>query len=149
MSKASGEKKARNQFSSVSARSRMVICLCSKAFMLPSEPAGLDSNQTHQCSSLTRSRAVSLCLPNKTKCSYQAERRRQLLVLSDESRGLGLGFAYFTGWFNYKSEVQYGATCGVWNKNSHAAILFTWGDDARMGDTHTSTNVSGGWQSSN
>lgn len=64
--------------------------------MLPSEPAGLDSNQTHQRSSLPR-RHRRRCRRSRCVCRtkqnalIEAERRRQLLALSDESLGLGLG----------------------------------------------------------
>lgn len=54
-----------------------------RAPTLPSEPAGLDSNQTHWY--------LSPALPNKANCSYHAETTRQSLALSDESVVLSLG----------------------------------------------------------
>lgn len=124
---------------SVTERNRTVICLHSRAFMLPSEPTGLDSNQTHQPP--PSSLAVSLAL--------SAEQNKMLLSSREEEADISAlcwicwprpGLAFSPGWFNYNIEALCIATGVVWKFKSSYIICLR--RSPRIGDgtrkqTHT------------
>lgn len=125
---------------SVTERNRTVICLRSRAFMLPSEPTGLDSNQTHQATPPS-SLAVSLAL--------SAEQNKMLLSSREEEADISAlwwicwprpGLAFSPGWFNYNIEALCIATGVVWKFKSSYIICLR--RSPRIGDgtrkqTHT------------
>lgn len=95
--------------------------------MLPSELTGLDSTK--------HILTPSPCLSNTTKCSYQAERKRRLLVVSDETAGLGLGL--HIPLTDSITMLKYSATVVVWKckfKSGHIICLRWW---QRIGQTQT------------
>lgn len=81
----------------------------------------------------------SPCLPNKTKCSYWAERRRQILALWWICWPRP-GLAFSPGWFNYNIEALCIATGVVWKFKSSYIICLRRsphiGDGTRK-QTHT------------
>lgn len=124
-------------------RNRTVMCLCSKAFMLPSEPAGLDSNQTHQCSPL--SRHLSLCLLNKSKMLLSSKVEEAVISTLWWVSWSRSGFCIFC-WLIQLQQLSTVIQVVHGNANSKAVILFTWGDDAHSNSvTHAAvTNATAG-----
>lgn len=68
---------------------------------------------------------VSPSLPNKGKCTYQAQRRRQLLALSDECLVLGLGLRFPPA--DSITTETYGATGAVWKWKCKKRLYYLLG----------------------